>query len=434
MVDFKTRLVYICIGLGVGYGVGQIATRGKNKKESANAVVNVRKARLTAKRPQRIEPVKSETAVEKPIGEPVEKLSDSHPEMPKNTHEEISSAALSGASSMAKVASELQALLPIPTKAEPSPSVTDNGAQGSEGTPSKVRILNAYRTRTFWTPGPIMNDMRNFTIMVETKQDQDTSLKPRIDWKVGKTQGTLWGVASKNIQTITLPWEAWRLDEPSVEVNLKVGAARDGEDFSGPTESANLTIKSLSSAVEGSGAVIHLSHPLRNKGPGTGWLTSWNKVKPGKDVLSIYLPPRAELTPIWPMLQSAADFTIESEFTVKEPMAVFANQDKVLFGIVGGSLPTKNRSQLLEKLGVVLTYKGLPSQYLGDLRGNPATISTRVMAAAVGDSVILYRPDPKNPFGSVPKKLINPGNVELLRKEGVALFTHTVEAVNYMVH
>ena len=434
MLDFKERLVYICLGLGVGYGVGQIASRAKNKKESSREVVHIKKEKLAAKKPPKSDLVNSKKSVEKTVGEPLEKLSQGYSETPSKQTEAVPPAAKVGAAATASAEDERQAPMPMMGKSLQSMPVSEERVPGSPSTSAKVRILNAYRTRTFWTPGPIMSDMHNFTIVVETKQDQDPSLKPRIDWKVGKNQGSLWGVATKNIQAITLPWEAWRLDEPSVEVSLKVGAARDGEDFSGPTETASLTIRSLFSTVEGSGAVIHLSHPLRTKSQASEWLTSWNKVKPGKDVLSIYLPPRTDLTPFWPMLQSAADFTIESEYTPKAPMDVFAAQDKVVLGIVGGSLPAKNRSQMLQKLGVVLTYKGLPSQYLGDLRGNPATIATRAIAGAVGDSVILYRADSQNPFGSVAKKLINPQTVELLRKEGVALFTHPVEAVNYMVH
>jgi hypothetical protein len=297
-----------------------------------------------------------------------------------------------------------------------------------------VRIYNAYRTRTFWTPGPIATDTQNFTVYIEREEGKNPAYKPRIDWQVGSARGTLWGDNSKKVQMIVLPPDAWRLDRPEVEVEIKVGAAQAGQDFIGSPETATVTIKSLSQALAGKGGLVHVSELFRQSNNGPGWVTSWNKVTPGAGTITIYVAPGTNPSALWPMLASASDFKLEPGAVPQGPMEIYASRDKILMGIVAGKVPPQTRNLIQRNRDILLTYRGLPQDYLGALQWDAKTLAEKVKTNAIGDTVVLFRNVPGQPFGSVKRDLITIPNIEILRKEGIALFTKPVENIAYFAH
>lgn len=420
MARLTPHLLYISLGLGVGYFIG-LSQRGETLttrlRDSSRELGNqlLKRGHKAAGGPSK------KLSDKRIVSEGVPSPSQVIDYNAKNPNQETSHGRASDPGKKEAPTSGLPGAAP------------KIASQTPHGTLPKVRLLNAYRTRTFWTPGLIANDVQNFTIVIEKDDSLDRSYRPRIDWKVGSAQGTLWGDATKRLQTILLPRSAWRLDEPAVEVGLKVGAAREGENFEWPPEKATLTIKSLATALE-KGGLLHISSKKRAGSHASGWLSNWNQVKPGPNTLSIYMDADADPQALWPLLQSAEDFSLEPGPPPKEPMELFAAQDQVMFGIVRGSLPSVQRTKLLKDLGIVLTYRGLPQHYLGELRGNPRAIAARVKSLAVAETVVIFRSHAQTPFGAVKTVLIIPRNVELLRKEGVALFTQPVEGVTYFGH
>jgi hypothetical protein len=300
--------------------------------------------------------------------------------------------------------------------------------------PPKVRLYNAYRTRTFWTLGKIASDKQIFTIFIEREEGKNPAFKPRIDWQVGNNRGTIWGDNTKRIQMISLPPEAWRIDRPSVDVELRVGAAKEEQDFVGATENANVTIKSLSAVLGVKGGVIHISEEARPAIAGPGWVTSWNKVSAGPSTTSIYVAPGTNLSTVWPMLTSAVDFKVEPGVVPQGPMEIFVSQDRMLMGIISGKISPQTRGLMQKNREIVLTYRGYPQDYLGALHGDAVSLADRVKTTAKGDTVVLFRSVPGQPFGAVKRDLITVPNIALLRKEGIALFTKPVENIAYLAH
>lgn len=233
---------------------------------------------------------------------------------------------------------------------------------------------------------------------------------------------------------ISLPPEAWRIDRPSVEVGLRVGAAMEGQDFVGATENANLTIKSLSEVLGVKGGLIHISETARPANAGPGWVTSWNKVAAGPGATSIYVAPGTNTSFLWPVLSTAGDFKVEPGVVPQGPMEIFVSQDKILMGIVSGKVSPQTRGLIQKNRDIVLSYRGLPQDYLGALQWDAASLAERVKAKAVGDVVVLFRAVPGQPFGAVKRDLVTVPNIALLRKEGIALFTKPVENVSYLAH
>lgn len=450
MADFKTSLLYLGIAAGVGFGIGRLsapsrkAPKSEGFQESARSK-NVNSAR---KKKTKITPVSSQAPAIPPSGDSrvasaeatgspqsVRDLSSpSGQDLPRsggikpldNNPRKVPSMGPNGSDSEDLSHPELVQTESV--KSQDSPSTDTNGA------PPKVRLYNAYRTRTFWTLGKIAADNQVFTIFIEREEGKNPAFKPRIDWQVGKNRGTIWGDGSRKTQMISLPPEAWRIDRPSVEVGLRVGAAIEGQDFVGATENANLTIKSLSEVLGVKGGVIHISDTARPANAGPGWVTSWNKVAAGPGTTSIYVAPGTNMSSIWSMLSTAGDFKVEPGAMPQGPMEIFVSQDKILMGIVSGKISPQYRGVLQKNREIILSYRGLPQDYLGALQWDAASLAERVKTKAIGDIVVLFRAVPGQPFGAVKRDLITVPNIALLRKEGIALFTKPVENVSYLAH
>lgn len=450
MADFKTSILYLGIAAGVGFGIGRVSAPSRKAPKSEGFHQSARSKNVSSarKKKNKIMPVSSQ-APAIPLPGDGRVASVEAPDSPQG-----GSKMLPPSGQKLPQSGGIKSLDVIPPKpASMGPNISDAGdlnepelvqtmaeksleSQSTDpsGTPPKVRLYNAYRTRTFWTLGKIAADDQVFTIFIEREEGKNPAFKPRIDWQVGKNRGTIWGDSTRKTQMISLPPEAWRIDRPSVEIGLRVGAAIEGRDFVGATENANLTIKSLSEVVGVKGGVIHISETARPVNAGPGWVTSWNKVAAGPGATSIYVAPGTNISSIWPMLSTAGDFKVEPGVVPQGPMEIFVSQDKVLMGVVSGKISPQTRALIQKNREIVLSYRGLPQDYLGALQWDAASLADRVKTKAIGDVVVLFRAVPGQPFGAVKRDLVTVPNIALLRKEGIALFTKPVENVSYLAH
>lgn len=437
MADFKKGFLYLGMAAALGFGVGRATVRtGESRtKGKAQDGLLARKSGATRKKKIQVKPTSHQAPAITRLEDSSTSANDAT-ERPLNAMSDSPSSVEAGQNSDSDFSES-----PGGAATKKAPEEANSGAKGvsnklaeTDEAPPKVRLFNAYRTRTFWTSGPIMKDTQKFTVFIEREEGKNPAFKPRIDWRVGKSQGTIWGDITKKVQMLTLPPEAWHFDRPTVEVEIKVGAAQAGQDFVGVTETATLTIKSLSQALSTKGGLIHVSESSRQANAGPGWVTSWNKISPGAGTISIYVAPGTSPASLWPMLVSAADFKVEPGVMPQGPMEIFVSRDKVLMGIVAGKIPPQTRNLIQRNPDMLLTYRGHPQDYLGALQWDATSLAARVKTNAVGDTVILFRNVPGQPFGAVKRDLVTIPNIELLRKEGIALFTKPVDNIAYFAH
>lgn len=431
MADVIKSFLSLGLAATLGFGVGRASVRTGESRSSARGQAGFPAKKTASARKKRIE---------------VRPTHHQAPAIPRSLEEAQSASVKPGnavSNAHSPAASPMQTAAPTlePTEAKkPSPdSATISKAAeakptDTDQTPPKVRLFNAYRTRTFWTAGAIPSETQDFTVFIEREEGKSLAFKPRIDWQVGGTRGTVWGDSSKKTQMLRLPPEAWRLDRPTVEVELTVGAAMDGQDFLGPTEKATVVVKSLAQALGSKGGLIHFREAPRQAQTGPGWVTSWNKVSPGAGTTTLYVAPGTNTGMVWALLASASDFKIEPGVMAQGNMEIFASRDQVLLGVVAGKIPPLSRSVIQQNRDVFMSFRGQPQDYLGALQGDATSLAERVKTRASGDTVVLFRNVAQQPFGAVKRDLITVPNIQILRKEGIALFTKAVENPAYFAH
>ncbi len=144
---------------------------------------------------------------------------------------------------------------------------------------SPIRILNAYRHRTFWSENSL-NMVNGFTVVIKSSETLSPSKVLRATWSTSARSGSISlgrGISQGQIRVFTIPKEAF--SDAGEAMNLKV-QVEEGPGIGAPQstilDEATIRIRNLDELLRKTYFIGISANPRADYTP--GWITNWSEV------------------------------------------------------------------------------------------------------------------------------------------------------------